>query len=89
MNYITTTDLRTKSSELVDALKKGFSVSLIHRSRVIGEIKPQKEARALTEEDINELKELAKELNLPKLTYRQREVRYRKHLMGKYGQGFS
>lgn len=89
MQYITTTELRTQSSELVDTLKKGFSVSLIHRSRVIGEIKPQKEARPLTEEDINEIKKLAKELNLPKLTYRQREIRYREHLMEKYGQGLS
>lgn len=89
MNYITTTDLRTKSSELVDNLKKGLSISLIHRSKVIGEIRPKKESKPLTRKDIEELKKLAKELKLPKLSYRLREIKYRKHLMEKYGKGLS
>lgn len=89
MNYITTTDLRTKSSELIEALKKGNSVSLIHRSKIVGEIKPKKQARPLTQKDILQLKKLAKELNLPKLSYKERERRYRKHLMEKYGKGLS
>ncbi len=89
MNYITTTDLRTRSSKLVEFLKQGQSVSLVHRSRVIGEIKPKKEPKPLTEEDIKQLKKLASELNLPKLSYKKREVRYRKHLMEKYGKSFS
>src|SRR5690606_12332476 len=36
----TSTQLRTKSKELVDALSDGQAVTLIHRSRVIGVIKP-------------------------------------------------
>jgi len=39
MNHITTTDLRTKSSELVDTLKSGVEVTLIHRSKIIGTIR--------------------------------------------------
>lgn len=89
MQYITTTNLRTKSSKLVEALKRGSSVNLIHRSRVIGEIKPKHEPRALTEKDIQDLEKLAEQLNLPKLSYKERERRYRKYLMEKYGKGLS
>jgi len=89
MNYITTTDLRTKSKQLVKTLQEGGTVNLLHRSKIIGEIRPKQETRALTKADINELKELAKKLNLPKITYRERGKNYRKHLMVKYGKGLS
>lgn len=89
MNYITTTDLRTKSSKLVYTLAKGNSVSLVHRSRIIGEIKPKKQVKTLTKQDIEDLKKLAAELNLPKTTYAEREERYRTHLMKKYGKNLS
>lgn len=90
MNYITTTELRTKSSQLVDELRRGGVVSLIHRSKVIGEIKPKLyDPKPLTKEDIKKLIKLAKALNLPKLSYKERERRYREHLMKKYGQGLS
>jgi antitoxin (DNA-binding transcriptional repressor) of toxin-antitoxin stability system len=45
MNNMTTTNLRKKSAQLVKTLKKGESVSLIHRSKVIGVIEPIKENR--------------------------------------------
>lgn len=89
MDSITTTNLRTQSSNLVDTLKKGGVVSLIHRSKIIGVIKPKKEPKVLTKTDINKLKELAKELNLPKISYEEREKRYKKHLIGKYGKDIS
>lgn len=90
MTYITTTDLRTKSSQLVSSLLKGMEISLIHRSKVVGVIKPvQKPAKPLTQEDIDTLKKLAQEHNLPKTTYKQRERTYRKHLMNKYGKNIS
>lgn len=89
MQLITTTQLRTKSKELVKVLRQGYSVDLIHRSRVIGKIKPMDEAKPLTKESIEMIKKLAKELNLPKLSYKERERRYRKHLMEKYGKGLS
>lgn len=90
MDYITTTDLRTKSSKLINALQHGLSVSLIHRSKIIGEISPKKKtANFLTKEDIAELKNLARELNLPKTSYKEREKKYRKHLLKKYGKGVS
>lgn len=89
MNYITTTELRTRSSELIEALKKGTSVSLVHRSRIVGEFRPKRQAQPMTKKDIAQLRQLAEELNLPKLSYKERERRYRKHLMQKYGKGLS
>ena len=89
MQYITTTQLRTKSSELIEALKRGSGVSLIHRSKVVGTIKPSIKLKVFTKESILKLKKLAEELNLPKLSYKERERRYRKHLMEKYGKNFS
>lgn len=90
MQVITSTELRTKSKQLVQALKEGRSIELIHRSRVVGEIKPKIfEAKPLTQKDIEALRETARKLNLPKVSYKDREKIYRKHLMEKYGQGFS
>lgn len=90
MQYISTTDLRTKSSELVAELKNGGKVSLIHRSQVIGEIMPKKEKpKTFTKSAIAKLEKLARELNLPKTSYKERERIYRKHLMEKYGKGLS
>lgn len=88
MNYITTTQLRTNSSDLVELLMTGQSVELIHRSKVIGQIKPN------TDEDpkVFSAKRIAKivaDMNLPKLSYKEREKRYRNHLMQKYGKGLS
>lgn len=90
MQVITTTQLRTKSKELVRTLKEGHSVNLIHRSQIVGEIKPTiKEPRPLTKEDIAQISKIAQKLNLPELSYKQREQNYRKHLSRKYGQGLS
>ncbi len=41
MQYITTTELRTKSRELVETLREGNSAYLIHRSKVIAIITPK------------------------------------------------
>lgn len=89
MQYITTTELRTMSKKLVEILQEGHSVDLVHRSKVVGEIKPKSQEKLLKKVDIEELKKLAKELNLPKTSYKERERRYRKHLMERYGQGLS
>lgn len=82
-SYITTTDLRTKSSKLVEILRGGQSISLIHRSKVIGKIEPFQEKTILF--NAQTFEQLAEKLNLPKTTYAQREKRYKAHLMKKYG----
>lgn len=89
MQVITTTQLRTKSKDLIKTLQEGQSVNLIHRSRVVGQIKPIYEAKPLTEEGIRRIQAAAKNLNLPHLTYKERKKIYRKHLMEKYGKGLS
>ena len=90
MDYISTTDLRTKSSQLIASLQNGMEISLIHRSKIVGVIKPvQKSAKPLTQEGIDSLKRLAKAQNAPKISYKERERIYRKHLMEKYGKGLS
>jgi antitoxin (DNA-binding transcriptional repressor) of toxin-antitoxin stability system len=89
MNDITTTNLRTQSSKLVDTLKKGGVVSLIHRSKVIGVIKPAKEPKPLSGDDITMIKNHAKDLNLPKTSYEDREKIYSTHLSDKYGKDIS
>ena len=38
--FITTTELRTKTKWLVDTLKEGKKVYLIHRSKVVATITP-------------------------------------------------
>lgn len=87
MQVITTTELRTKSKELIKTLQEGRTVELIHRSKVVGEIKPKiYDPKPF---DPDKVAEIVKKLNLPKLSYKEREKRYRKHLMEKYGKGLS
>jgi len=84
MQYITTTELRTKSKQLVEVLLEGRSVDLIHRSKVVGEIKPKiYDPKPF---DADKFLKIVEKLNLPKLTPRQIEARYRKAMMKKHGQ---
>lgn len=87
MNYITTTDLRTKSKDLVKVLQEGRSVDLIHRSKIVGEIRPK--IYDLKPFNAARFKRLVEKLNLPHTTPAQRERIYRAHLMKKYGKGIS
>lgn len=88
MNYITTTDLRTKTPELITILKNNGEVSLIHRSKVIGIIQP---ASAKSKPfDPEAFEKFAKKIR-PKriLSDREKEKVYRRHLEEKYGKGLS
>lgn len=89
MDYITTTDLRTKSSKLIDTLKKGKSVKLIHRSRVVAKIEPMQQYDPPLFDSEKFKKTLAKMPDFPVLSLKERERRYRKHLEEKYGKGIS
>lgn len=89
MDYITTTDLRTKSSQLINSLEKGTAVPLVHRSQIVGIIKPQKKLKRLSEADITELKKLADKASFPAKTYDERQKIYQKHLKEKYGKDIS
>lgn len=87
MNLITTTELRTQIPEVIATLLAGRSVELIHRSKVIGEIKPK--MRIPKPFDPDRFIAAVSKLNLPKLTDKQLENNYRKHMMNKYGKGIS
>ncbi len=88
MQLISTTELRTKSKELVNTLLSGKSVSLIHRSKVIAEVKPKKKKlKVFSAKDFEEIKKLSKKLNLPKLSDKEIDRRYREAMMKKHGQG--
>ncbi|MBI4130562.1 hypothetical protein HY468_04550 [Candidatus Roizmanbacteria bacterium] len=92
MQTITTTELRTKTKQLVEAMLSGKHVSLIHRSHVIGTFEPRKEeyeGKVMTKQRIKKLKKLIDELALPHLNYEERERRYRKHIEEKYGSSIS
>lgn len=86
MNYITTTELRTRSSELIDFLLAGESVNLVHRSTIVGTIFPaEEEPVSLTKKDVKEISEIISRLNLSPTTPRERINNYRLHLKKKYG----
>lgn len=86
MNYITTTDLRTKSSDLISTLRKGQSISLIHRSSIVGKIIPisREDAKIISGKQLADKIQL---LDLPKLSLEEIDRRYRSAMMKKYGKG--
>ena len=89
MNYISTTDLRTKSTHIVNTLKSGESLYLVHRSKVVGEIKPTVDTSKLKRFNAKKFLKLVKQLNLPPLSDEERERNYREHIEKKYGKRFS
>lgn len=90
MQYITTTQLRTMTTDLIASLAAGESVDLVHRSKIVGKIEPKTtQSKPFTKKDVEDLITLARKMNLPKLSYKQRGINYRRHIMQKYGQGLS
>jgi hypothetical protein len=83
MQIITTTDLRTKSKQLVQTLKKGQSIELIHRSQLVGEIRPK--IRDPKPFDPDKVARIAKSLDLQDFGSRRMEDNYRSYLTNKYG----
>lgn len=86
MNFITTTELRTRSSELINILLAGESINLVHRSNVVGTIVPAEEDnRKLTKEDVKLIAKTISQLNLPQTTQKERVKNYASHLKKRYG----
>ena len=88
MQYITFTQLRTKSNKLAKTLEKGEEVKLVRRSVVIGKVIPERDAKMKT---INAKRLQAKinKLDLPTLTLKEIDRRYKTAMMKKHGQGLS
>lgn len=88
MNYISVSQLRTRSTELMEALLAGESVDLLCRSKVVGRISPpvDKEEEDKTGKFYTFLKSLPRRKGL---THEKGIKIYQKHLMKKYGKGLS
>jgi antitoxin (DNA-binding transcriptional repressor) of toxin-antitoxin stability system len=90
MQFISTSELRTKSKQLIEQLAQGKTIKLLHRSKVVGKIKPQKD---LKPDKINAnafskaMRNLAR--NTPNLTTEEMEKNYREHMEEKYGKHIS
>ena len=89
MKYISTLDLRNKSSKLIQSLKDGESTYLIYRSKVVAEIKPVKYTES-KKFNYAEFKKLISTMpKMDRITRKDREKIYRKHLEEKYGKDLS
>ena len=84
MQIITTTELRTKSKNLVKTLEGGLSVDLVHRSRLLGKIIPNDYDQIKTI-DAEKLEKKIQALHFPKLTMKEIDRRYRAAMMKKHG----
>lgn len=89
MNYISTTELRTKSVELIQQLKEGKSVTLIHRSEVVATIVPEVSEDSELKRKKAALRFLEIAGSMPRISPEKSDEIYRKHMEGKYGKNIS
>lgn len=88
MNYISTTELRTKAQQLRDSLSRGESVYLFHRSKVIGVVEPYEDNKVVATS--TQLKRFSVKYRPKKLVSREdRKKVLLKHLEEKYGKRVS
>lgn len=87
MNLITTTELRTKMPEVISMLLAGRSIDLIHRSKILGEITPKKYLNKPL--NAKRLQDIVEKMNLPVLSQKEIDRRYRKYMMDRYGKYLS
>jgi len=87
MNYITTTQLRTMSSKLINSLLRGEKVNLVHRSKLVGVIKPEIQKTKIF--NAKRFLKNTRKIHLPILDDKKIEKRYREHLNEKYGKSIS
>lgn len=88
MQYITFTQLRTKSNSLAKALEKGEEVKLVRRSIVVARVIPDRDAKIKTI-NAKKLEATINKLNLPSLNFKEIDRRYRIAMMKKHGQSLS
>jgi len=86
MEYISTTNLRTQSKQLINSLKQGKMISLLHRSKIVAKIIPENSEKIKTI-DAHSLNEKINKLGLPPLTLKEIDRRYRAAMMRKHGKG--
>lgn len=88
MKYLSITDLRKKSSILKDASKKGETIYIVHRSKIIGIFEPYvDQPKVATRENLDAFFDA---FPIEKhISYEKRRSIYRKHLLKKYGKDLS
>lgn len=87
--YISTTELREQSSKVVSKLKLGEEMLLVHRSKIIGVIKPVP-IKEKTITDPIAFQKLLSALKPSRIIPRnKRDAVYRKNLEKKYGKSLS
>ncbi|MEK7079201.1 MAG: hypothetical protein AAB929_03970 [Patescibacteria group bacterium] len=83
MEYMTTTNLRTKTTQLVSVLKKNNRISLIHRSKIVAIIQPvQTSSKPF---DVHLFAHYLKEIKFVPTSHKRRKIIYQTHLNKKYG----
>ncbi len=83
MNYISTTGLRTQSSELIDMLLAGRSVDLMYRSKRVAKMVPD---LMIKKNKVNRLSSFVKKYSgIKGLTQEVAIKNYHDHMMEKYG----
>ena len=87
MTFITTTQLRTMTKDLVAQLSRGETVQLIHRSKVIGQIMPSASKEVSEDKKFNakEFRKASKALGLKPMSDTEKDAAYRKAMMSKHG----
>ncbi|OIP87734.1 hypothetical protein CO009_00200 [Candidatus Shapirobacteria bacterium CG_4_8_14_3_um_filter_35_11] len=87
MDYISTTNLRTQISRIIDTIEMGQSIDVFRRSKLIGRFIP------IESEDTPKLDFVELVKSFPKtsksMTVKQMDVIYRKEMMKKYGKYLS
>ena len=83
MNLITTTELRTRTNDLVNLLLNGEGVQIIHRSKLIGTIRPKK--KVIKGFDADAVMAITAKFNHPILTDKEIDRRYRAAMIKRHG----
>lgn len=86
MNYISTTGLRTKSSELIESLLAGKSVDLFHRSKLVGKVVPVEKKEKIKSNFVDLIKSFSRK---KPMTVKQMDRAYRKEMVKKHGKHIS
>ena len=87
--YISTTELREQSSKVVAKLRLGEDMVLVHRSRIIGVIKPIS-SKTKSIDNLSEFKKVVSNYKPSHIIpYRKRKEIYRNYLKKRYGKDIS
>lgn len=88
MNYITATQLRTKTTDLFASISAGQTTHILHRSRIVAIITPVDQTKPKPFDGEAYLK-FTKNLKIKKTSDAQRKKNYDEYIQKKYGKHIS